>query len=156
MVTLQDYANPKVRPLIELYPERTQSVSESWQASKIVEESDPQFLAPMWARGSQHFFIREVAQLRSGLYVFILRFFKFENAIHAECVPLRANTSVCDVMNHETQSCSPYLLQSRELQLGSQTPKLIPMSEFEYNCVDLATDLEEWKMHGVFFMSTQL
>jgi len=70
------------------------------QAEKIVKETDPKYLAPMWARGSQHFFIRELARLYDGNLVFILRFFTLDGGECAEAI---------DVQLDLTVSCTPAL-----------------------------------------------
>ncbi|OBZ68723.1 hypothetical protein A0H81_11402 [Grifola frondosa] len=61
-----DWANPKTRAHLELYPIRTSSVSESYHAGKWVRGIDPELQAPMWADGSKHYYLGELAQLENG------------------------------------------------------------------------------------------
>ena len=98
----QDYANPNVRKFIHLYPEVTSKISESWQAEKILNETNSRLLAPMWARGGQHFYIRELAQLRDGRLVFILRFFMYHGVDSAEAVQVHMDPDVRNSNNHAT------------------------------------------------------
>lgn len=65
----QDYANPHVRPYIEIYPIRTTKISESMHSRRLVYELDPELHTPMWARGHTHWFIGELAMLTDGRLV---------------------------------------------------------------------------------------
>lgn len=94
---LQDYANPQVQPLIQMLPEITSTISESWHADKIVRETDPNQLAPMVARGSLHFFICELVQLKGGQIAFVLCFLMFEKRECAEVVYVNFDKQVASI-----------------------------------------------------------
>lgn len=85
---LQDWANPCVREFVEIYPEITTIVSESWQAGKYVSEVKAEQLTPMWAdwKGSlsKHFYVNEITQLGGGEFVIPLRWVTFNKVEHAE------------------------------------------------------------------------
>lgn len=48
-VLVQDWANLCVCPFIQIYPEITTAISQSWQAGKWTDELDLDDLSPMWA-----------------------------------------------------------------------------------------------------------
>ncbi|KDR77189.1 hypothetical protein GALMADRAFT_267364 [Galerina marginata CBS 339.88] len=83
-----DWANPCVRDFIEIYPEITSKISESWQAGKYTSEVKPDQLTPMWANWkrspSKHFYVNEIAQTYEGKYVIPVRWIIFEKKEHAE------------------------------------------------------------------------
>lgn len=55
---------------MNVYPEITSSISESWQTGKWCEEVPLEELSPMWAdwdkSPDRHFYVNEVARIRSG------------------------------------------------------------------------------------------
>lgn len=65
----QDYANPRTRPFVEIYPIRTDKISESLHSRRLVHDMDPALHTPMWASGQTHWFIGELAMLKSGKLV---------------------------------------------------------------------------------------
>jgi hypothetical protein len=75
--SLQDWANPHVWPLMQLYPEIDVPVRECWQAEKWTKESSIEFDTPMWADWDSpmtswhHYFVHELAQLKSREYVLL-------------------------------------------------------------------------------------
>ena len=68
-MSFQDYANPRIRPHVEIYPIRTTKVSESLHSRRVVHDIAPELHTPMWAKGKTHWFIGELAMLKSGKLV---------------------------------------------------------------------------------------
>ena len=83
-----------MREFIQIYPEITEKISESWQAEKFTKEVNDQ-LTPMWADWKyaphKHFYINEVAQLKDGKFVLPLRWIIFERKEHVEVLVLSQN-----------------------------------------------------------------
>ena len=58
----QDFSNPLLRPHLRLYPEKSEKITETWQASKWMTDLPPSLQSPMViGRGSQHFYLSELA-----------------------------------------------------------------------------------------------
>lgn len=77
---------PEVAKRIHLYPEMSLApVKEFWEADKL-KEVNRELLTPMYARGLQHFYIDELAQLHDGSHVIPLRWITVEGVVHGECV----------------------------------------------------------------------
>jgi hypothetical protein len=133
----QDFANPRVCPHIHAYPDLSQTVSQSYQADKIAKETDPRFLAPMWARGGQHFFIREIARLRSGAFIFMLRFFthRGQDCVEAAHIVLDPTVRGCEIAMGKADD--EMTLQTGEFIVAPSPVALIPMGEVALNCLDL-------------------
>ncbi|KIJ66642.1 hypothetical protein HYDPIDRAFT_127842 [Hydnomerulius pinastri MD-312] len=85
-----DWANPQTRPHIETYPVQSKSVSESFQAEKIVRELGPNLRDPMWADGNKHYYIGELAELEEGQLTIPTRWFRKERngPVYAEGIPV--------------------------------------------------------------------
>ncbi|EPQ60241.1 hypothetical protein GLOTRDRAFT_112937 [Gloeophyllum trabeum ATCC 11539] len=85
-----DWANPLVREHMNLYPEITSNVSEAWQAGKWANSNDIDLLSPMWANRQnaphRHYFIKEVARLRSGKLVIPIRWVRQEGVMCADFI----------------------------------------------------------------------
>jgi hypothetical protein len=88
--SLQDWANPLVRPFIHIYPEVSGPIAEFWQADKWTSEIGLDELSPMWAdwenkaASHRHFFVNELAQQYDGTYVVPVRWITVENVVHAD------------------------------------------------------------------------
>ena len=58
---------------MQVYPEVTSSISESWQTGKWCDEVPLEELSPMWAdwehSPGRHFYVNEVARTRTGQYI---------------------------------------------------------------------------------------
>ena len=58
---------------MQVYPEVTSSISESWQTGKWCDEVPLEELSPMWAdwehSPGRHFYVNEVARTKTGQYV---------------------------------------------------------------------------------------
>ncbi|KDQ05921.1 hypothetical protein BOTBODRAFT_182090 [Botryobasidium botryosum FD-172 SS1] len=97
----KDFSNPLICDDIELYAEDTVggSISESWQAEKILGLS-PDLGTPMWAdHNEEHYYNRELSMLRNGTYIIPLRWVKVGTEIHADGIPVD--------MDLQTGSCVP-------------------------------------------------
>jgi len=96
---MQDWANPLVREFIQVYPEITDHVSELIQADKWTKEVDFDELSPMWAdwinAGHKHFYVKELAQLKTGKFVIPIRWVIFNKEEHAEVYNVEHYPEVC-------------------------------------------------------------
>ncbi|TFK20048.1 hypothetical protein FA15DRAFT_600415 [Coprinopsis marcescibilis] len=86
-----DWANPLVRKQINVYPEVSKVVSETWQAEKWLKEVDLDQLSPMWADWKKsphrHFYVKEISQLNDGRFVIPLMWVAVDGYEYAEsCV----------------------------------------------------------------------
>jgi hypothetical protein len=85
---MQDWANPLVRPYIQIYPKLTTCVSQSWQAAKWTKEIDFDDLTPMWADWDnaphQHYFVKELAQTADGDFVIPVRFIQYKKFVYVD------------------------------------------------------------------------
>ncbi|KAJ7675041.1 hypothetical protein B0H17DRAFT_1161670 [Mycena rosella] len=83
-----DWANPLVREFIQVYPEITDNISEFMQADKWTKEVSLNDLSPMWAdwknAGHKHFYVKELAQLKNGNFVILIRWIIFKKEEYAE------------------------------------------------------------------------
>ncbi|EJD42846.1 hypothetical protein AURDEDRAFT_67176, partial [Auricularia subglabra TFB-10046 SS5] len=65
----RDWANPELGPLLQIYPaETTGPRSELWHFDRL-KELDRSLLTPMYLQGHKHFYVNEIARLRSGQFV---------------------------------------------------------------------------------------
>ncbi|KAJ7253007.1 hypothetical protein B0H12DRAFT_1017789 [Mycena haematopus] len=65
----RDMANPLVAPHMHFYPEETDGpISETYQAERWMEYT-PSQLTPMFSKGHKRFWIDELAQLKTGIFV---------------------------------------------------------------------------------------
>ena len=72
----QDWANPYTRPRIEEYPVHSPVIREACHSDKCTKIIPPEIAAPMWADGSRHYYVGELAQLRDGRYVLLHSWFR--------------------------------------------------------------------------------
>ncbi|KAI0684053.1 hypothetical protein BC835DRAFT_1244709, partial [Cytidiella melzeri] len=80
-IVAQDYMNPLVCPEIRHYPEIPDGpVSELWHSHRFWKEMDPDMLTPMYvaANGIQHYYVGELAQLRTDELVLPIRWIMFQ------------------------------------------------------------------------------
>ncbi|KAI4519102.1 hypothetical protein K525DRAFT_149414, partial [Schizophyllum commune Loenen D] len=84
----QEVANPRVRRHLHFLPEKVHGrVSEAWQASRWLDELDPDFLTQNIRKRddpTQEFFIYEPALLRNGSVVMPVRWYIDNNTIYAK------------------------------------------------------------------------
>ncbi|THU86694.1 hypothetical protein K435DRAFT_868003 [Dendrothele bispora CBS 962.96] len=77
-----DWSNPHTCKHIHLYPEiPEQVISEVWHASKW-HDMDPSLMSPMFVKGHIHFYVNELAQLRSGEYIMPIQWVVFKGIVH--------------------------------------------------------------------------
>lgn len=80
---VQDFANPEVVKHMEFYPEETSGpISEAWQAERWKEYA-PSERTPMYASGTRHFYIDEVAELEDGQLVMPVAWIKRDGQLFA-------------------------------------------------------------------------
>ncbi len=91
---LKDYANPKSRPFLQPYVEEKRTISESWQAHKLIEETRPELLTPMWDKNGKHFFIFELTGLADGRIVIPIRWVIRNGEGTADAVEVAYNQEV--------------------------------------------------------------
>ncbi|KAJ7112273.1 hypothetical protein C8R44DRAFT_741961 [Mycena epipterygia] len=77
----KDWANPETRKFIRVYPEIPEDgvVREIWHAQKWRKDMDLENLSPMYAAQYSHFYVNELARLRTGKLVIPIRWIKFKN-----------------------------------------------------------------------------
>ena len=77
---------------MQVYPEVTSSVSESWQAGKWHDEVPLEDLSPMWANWEnapdRHFYVEEVARTKTGQYILPKRWIIVNMEEYAEGHPV--------------------------------------------------------------------
>ncbi|VDB98021.1 unnamed protein product [Peniophora sp. CBMAI 1063] len=86
-----DWANPLVRPHIHVYPNiSSKGVSETFEAEKWVKEVPFSDLSPMWAEWKsapqRHFFVNELASLKTGHAVIPQRWITCDGVDHVDCL----------------------------------------------------------------------
>ncbi|KAJ3982098.1 hypothetical protein F5890DRAFT_1416419 [Lentinula detonsa] len=86
-----DWSNPLIRPHMQLYPEVSGPIKESWQAAKWVTEVSLDELCPMWAdwkyQPHRHYYIKEIAQLINNTFVVPLRWITVNGEEHMDALP---------------------------------------------------------------------
>lgn len=71
---------------MRLYPEKTDAVSETWQASKWVSGLHPSLLSPMViGRHSQHFYTMELAFTDTNGFVIPTMWFSQKGKLYGDC-----------------------------------------------------------------------
>lgn len=80
----KDFANPLVAEHLHFYPEETDGpVTEVWQCSRW-KEMPLHLLSPMFARGSTHFYVNELAQRTNMAFVLPVMWVTRKGALHAD------------------------------------------------------------------------
>jgi hypothetical protein len=120
--TLQDYANPLVRPHLHFYPEIPEGpITEVWEAEKWRDRIDPRILTPMVVVGSKHFYVFEFARLVTGEYVVPKRWVKYKSEMHGEVFRVTFD-------------------QNGIASIDDSTTVLVKVVDFHNTYLDLATD----------------
>ncbi|KAJ7664821.1 hypothetical protein B0H17DRAFT_1162742 [Mycena rosella] len=120
-----DFGNPLVREHLNFYPEVTTTVSESWQASKWVNEIESDNLTPMWANwkaaSHRHFYIKELAQCHDATYIVPLKWIIYDKKVHAEAyLVTREASGIFTVEEHKVIRILATDLQYNFLDLREQ------------------------------------
>ncbi len=83
---------------MKFYPEQTNNVSEFWQAGRLLDGTDIDQLQPMWAdtknSPNRHYYVKELAQLKSGEFVIPVVWYTKGGTIHADVLRVCWNTNV--------------------------------------------------------------
>ena len=94
---------------MEVYPEITSTVSESWQAGKWIHEVALDELTPMWAdwchSPDRHFYVNEVARTKDGRYLVPRRWVVYNNEEHADA-------HIVSVDNQASLTANVFMLQT--------------------------------------------
>ncbi|KAJ7780683.1 hypothetical protein DFH07DRAFT_910197 [Mycena maculata] len=76
-IIAQEMANPTTRKNLHFFPEDTKpSLSQAWQASRWLDELEPDLTTPMTRVGTQDFYIHEPTLLSNGTACMPIRWFK--------------------------------------------------------------------------------
>lgn len=101
---MQDWANPQIRRLMQVYPEVTSLVSESWQTGKWRDEVPLEELSPMWAdwenAPDRHFYVDEVACTKMGKYILPKRWIVVDKKEYTEGHSVSFSKSVSYTKTH--------------------------------------------------------
>lgn len=95
LASVQEMANPRVRPHLEFYPEDTggKNIRKCAQTDAWLRDADDSNLTPMVRLRGQDFFVHEPALLNDGHAVMPTRWFMRNNKLHAMVWKLRACSS---------------------------------------------------------------
>lgn len=81
----QDFANPLVRPHLQLYPViSTNGISEVWHGEKLVKDIPDHVLTPMIKLEGRHFYVGELVRLKCGRYFIPLRWIEKDGEMQGE------------------------------------------------------------------------
>ncbi|EGO02631.1 hypothetical protein SERLA73DRAFT_48037, partial [Serpula lacrymans var. lacrymans S7.3] len=85
-----DWANPQVRPHMQLYPVFTSKICETCHTAKVVQGIKPELQVPMWADGHTHYLLGELSQLSNRQLVIPVRWFKLTDngPVYSEEIPV--------------------------------------------------------------------
>lgn len=85
-----------VRPQLHFYPEIAEgSITEVWHAEKWRKDLDPAILAPMYDDlHGRHYYVNELARLKSGEFVIPVRWVKWRGGQHADTYRVSFNKEV--------------------------------------------------------------
>jgi len=141
---IQDFANPFVRPHIQLYPEIRTEISEAWQAGKWLNEIEHDDLGPMWAdwknAAHRHFFIKELAQLENNTFIIPIRWIRIAGNYYADAYrvtwcQMASGLKIKGVKN--TDSVVQLLPQTGIFTIDMSTTHHILAAELCWNVKDL-------------------
>ncbi|KAJ7080438.1 hypothetical protein B0H15DRAFT_787211 [Mycena belliarum] len=96
-IIARDFSNPLVASKLHLYAEEVAPgvpISETWQAERWKEFS-PSQLTPMFSRGLKHFWIEELAQLKSGDFVIPVNLIMREGILTSDAFVVTRTTGGC-------------------------------------------------------------
>jgi hypothetical protein len=137
----QDWANPHVRNLMQVYPEITSSISESWQTGKWCDEVPLEELSPMWAdwdnSPDRHFYVNEVACTKAGKYIFPKRWVIFNKQECVEAHPVRFSERVSHAECQLSQSQN--IFQRRKYRVRKNEIIRIPATELQLTHPEIKT-----------------
>ncbi|KAJ7764445.1 hypothetical protein B0H14DRAFT_2403380, partial [Mycena olivaceomarginata] len=95
----KDWANPKTRKFIHVYPEIPEDgiIREIWHAQKWRKDMDLDLLSPMYDAKhlGAHFYVNELALLKTGKFVIPIWWLKFRGSICADAFAVEVDDSVC-------------------------------------------------------------
>ncbi|KAJ6632334.1 hypothetical protein B0H10DRAFT_1901754 [Mycena sp. CBHHK59/15] len=121
----KDWANPETRKFIHVYPEIPEDgvIREIWHAQKWRKDMDLDLLSPMYdAKHLQaHFYVNELARLKSGEFVIPIRWLKFRNHICADAFVVEIDSSgIATVIDGHTILISSADLTANYLDLEDE------------------------------------
>ncbi|KAJ7476349.1 hypothetical protein B0H11DRAFT_1727263 [Mycena galericulata] len=122
----KDWANPETRKFIHVYPEIPEDgvIREIWHAQKWRKDMDLDLLSPMYdARHLHtHFFVNELARLKSGQLVIPIRWLKFRDRVCADAFAVDIDSSgVATVRDEHTILISAEDLVANFLDLEDES-----------------------------------
>ncbi|KAJ6610230.1 hypothetical protein B0H10DRAFT_2225239 [Mycena sp. CBHHK59/15] len=125
MLIAKDWANPETRKFIHVYPEIPEDgvIREIWHAQKWRKDMDLDLLSPMYdAKHLQaHFYVNELARLKSGEFVIPIRWLKFRNHICADAFVVEIDSSgIATVIDGHTILISSADLTANYLDLEDE------------------------------------
>ncbi|KAJ7828915.1 hypothetical protein B0H14DRAFT_2594361 [Mycena olivaceomarginata] len=100
----KDWANPETRKFIRVYPEIPEDgvIREIWHAQKWRKDMDLDNLSPMYAGQYCHFYVNELARLKTGEPAIPIRWVKFKNAVCADTFKVEINSEGLATVLDET------------------------------------------------------
>ncbi|KAJ7109539.1 hypothetical protein C8R43DRAFT_962543 [Mycena crocata] len=126
-IIAKDWANPETRKFIHIYPEIPEDsvVHEVWHAQKWRKDMDLDCLSPMYAAQYSHFYVNELARLKTRWFVIPIRWIKFRNEICADAFAVELNSEgFATVLDEKTIFIKTSDLELNYLDLEDQ--KTIP------------------------------
>ncbi|KAF8136030.1 hypothetical protein K438DRAFT_1911592 [Mycena galopus ATCC 62051] len=123
-IIAQDWANPTTRRLIQLYPEIPQDgvIREIWHAQKWRKNMDLDILSPMYAAGTTHYYVNEVACLLDDTFVIPIRWVIFRGKIWADAFSVTFNEQVRSLLHTLDSSMSGFLDSSIKAGYPARMP----------------------------------
>ncbi|KDQ28455.1 hypothetical protein PLEOSDRAFT_1041925, partial [Pleurotus ostreatus PC15] len=118
-IVAKDWANPRVRPLIQIYPEIPSDgvIREVWHAQKWLSGKDRNILSPMFndRRTSKHYYVDEICRLRNGQLIIPVQWVIHHNEVHTNAYPVVLRTSG-DVRLAFVLKDEPLLISASQLE----------------------------------------
>ncbi|KAJ7796350.1 hypothetical protein B0H14DRAFT_2620035 [Mycena olivaceomarginata] len=119
----KDWANPETQKFIRVYPEIPEDgiIREIWHAQKWRKDMDLDNLSPMYAGQYCHFYVNELAHLKTGELVIPIRWVKFKNTVCADAFKVEINSEgLATVLDETTILISASELTSNLLDLEDE------------------------------------